>query len=291
MNKIISTFFYFPALLKAKPMIEEVFKLQMNIFKRFWKSLYAPETIATFRSDKLAKSIIYLILLSFVAFLPTAYYTYSTTKDALHVGEETISQQIPEFQVDAGKLKVTDSKEQKEPISIDQGNLHIYFDATDKITPNYVDARIGSYDSAIAFLTDGIYISAAGNSQKVAYETVGITDKASLIHAYQSVEKLATILVPFILLFVFIIILFSTAMEVLLFAVLGFLLAGAGRNGITFKQTWNIGTYSITLATIFTMVMEIIQVTVPFNMEINLVVSLIFVYLAIRTITVSSEKE
>lgn len=259
--------------------------LLMNILKRFWKSLYSPETIATFRSDKLSKSIIYLIILVFIAFLPTAYYTYSTTKDALHVGEKTIRQQIPTFQVDSGKLKVTNKKEKQEPISIDQGNLHIYFDASGQLTSNYVDARISSYDSAIAFLEDGIYISALDNSQKISYKMVGISDKASLIKAYQSLEKLATILIPIILFFVYVIMLLSMALEVLLFAVLGYLLAGSGRSGISFKQTWNIGAYSITLATIFTMIMEIIQVTVPFNMEINLIVSLIFVYLAIRTIS------
>ncbi|EAH3849145.1 DUF1189 domain-containing protein, partial [Listeria monocytogenes] len=40
----------------------------MNIFKRFWKSLYSPADIASFRNDKIRKSIVYIIVLSFVTF-------------------------------------------------------------------------------------------------------------------------------------------------------------------------------------------------------------------------------
>lgn len=45
-----------------------------------------------------------------------------------------------------------------------------------------------------------------------------------------------------------------------------------------------IASYSITLAAVFTMIMEALQIIVPFGMEINMVVSMIFVFLAIRSI-------
>lgn len=80
----------------------------MNIFKRFWKSLYSPADIASFRNDKIRKSIVYIIVLSFVTFLPLAYFTNVTTKNALKVGEETITNEIPNFKVTDGKLVLTD---------------------------------------------------------------------------------------------------------------------------------------------------------------------------------------
>lgn len=80
----------------------------MNIFKRFWKSLYSPADIASFRNDKIRKSVVYIIVLSFVTFLPLAYFTNVTTKNALKVGEETITNEIPNFKVTDGKLVLTD---------------------------------------------------------------------------------------------------------------------------------------------------------------------------------------
>ncbi|EAF5218345.1 DUF1189 domain-containing protein [Listeria monocytogenes] len=256
----------------------------MNIFKRFWKSLYSPADIASFRNDKIRKSIVYIIVLSFVTFLPLAYFTNITTKNALKVGEETITNEIPDFKVTDGKLVLTDDNVKNIPISIDQNELHIYFDASGTLDKDDVDNKIASYDSAVAFLSDCIYITAAGVSQSVSYDTAGISDKADLVHLYNSIESLAKYFIPIALLVLFIFTLGSVFFRVALYALFGFILSGFGRTGIAFRQNWMIASYSITLAAVFTMIMEALQIIVPFGMEINMVVSMIFVFLAIRAI-------
>ncbi|HAK1429073.1 TPA: DUF1189 domain-containing protein, partial [Listeria monocytogenes] len=147
-----------------------------------------------------------------------------------------------------------------------------------------VDNKIASYDSAVAFLSDSIYITAAGVSQSVSYDTAGISDKSDLVHLYNSIESLAKYFIPIALLVLFIFTLGSVFFRVALYALFGFILSGFGRTGIAFRQNWMIASYSITLAAVFTMIMEALQIIVPFGMEINMVVSMIFVFLAIRSI-------
>ncbi len=246
--------------------------------------MYSPADIASFRNDKIRKSIVYIIVLLFVTFLPLAYFTSVTTQNALKVGEETITNEIPDFKVTDGKLILTDDKVKNLPISIDQDQLHIYFDASGTLDKDDVDNKIASYDSAVAFLSDGIYITAAGVSQSFSYETAGISDKADLVNLYTSVESLAKYFIPIALVVLFIFMLSSAFFRVILYALFGFILSGFGRTGISFRQNWMIASYSITLAAIFTMIMEALQIIVPFGMEINMIVSMIFVFLAIRAI-------
>ncbi|EUJ64437.1 hypothetical protein MCOL2_01912 [Listeria fleischmannii FSL S10-1203] len=50
-------------------------------------------------------------------------------------------------------------------------------------------------------------------------------------------------------------------------------------------------TYAITLAAMFTMIMEWLQIVVPYGMEINLVVTLIVLFLAVRSIPAQTKDE
>ncbi|EUJ33377.1 hypothetical protein MFLO_03555 [Listeria floridensis FSL S10-1187] len=256
----------------------------MNIFKRFWKSLYSPQDIASFRKDKVSKSIIYIIVLSFLAFLPLAYYTTTTTQNALKLSEETLEKQIPDFTVADGKLQTKDGAAENLPISIDEGSLHIYYDASGTLDKDDVDNKIGSYESAFAFLSDGIYITAGGMSQSFSYSALGISDKADLMSIYSSITDVSKYVIPLILFVLFLFMLGSAFFRVAIYGLFGFILSGFGRGGISYKENWMMAAYSITLATVFTMIMEWFQIQVPFGMEINIGVSLIIIFLAIRTI-------
>ncbi len=145
----------------------------MNIFKRFWKSLYSPPDIAKFRKGKISQSIIYIIVLSFVAFLPLAYFTTISSNDALKVGKETIQKEIPDFTVKNGKLEAANKKDDL-PVTIDEGSLHLFFDPSGTLDADDVDNKIGPYDGAVALLSDSIYITAGGYSQTVSYQTAGM---------------------------------------------------------------------------------------------------------------------
>ncbi|WP_163653125.1 DUF1189 domain-containing protein [Listeria sp. PSOL-1] len=253
----------------------------MNLFKRFWKSLYSPADIATFRQDKTSKSIIYLVILSFVAFLPLAFYTTMTVRDALKIGQETIKNEIPEFSTTNGKLV---TKNKTLPIAIDKGKLHIYFDSTGTLDSDDIDNKVSSYDGAIAFLADKIYFTGPGISQSIGYDAAGIHNKADLLNNYQAIDKLSKYLSPIILVFVFIFMLGVTFLRVAIYALFGFILSGFGKAGISYRENWMIAAYSITLATTFEMIMSWLQTAVPFGTEINIIVSLIIIFLTLRTI-------
>ncbi|MBC8932482.1 DUF1189 family protein, partial [Escherichia coli] len=71
--------------------------------------------------------------------------------------------------------------------------------------------------SAVAFLSDSIYITAAGVSQSVSYDTAGISDKSDLVHLYNSIESLAKYFIPIALLVLFIFTLGSVFFRVALY--------------------------------------------------------------------------
>ncbi|EUJ17832.1 DUF1189 domain-containing protein [Listeria aquatica] len=256
----------------------------MNIFKRFWRSIYSPKDIATFRKDKISKSITYLIVLGFLAFLPLAYYTTTTTQNVLKLSKESLQNQIPDFNVQDGKLVTKDQTADNLPISIDEGSLHIYYDASGTLDKDDIDNKIGSYESAFAFLSNGVYITAGGFSQSFSYKTLGISDKDDLLEMYASVTDVTKYVIPLILLVLFIIMLGMLFFRVAIYGLFGYILTGFGRGGVSYRENWMIATYGITLATVFSMVMEWLQIQVPFGMEINMAVSLIVIFLAIRTI-------
>lgn len=269
----------------------EVLTKKMNIFKRFWKSLFSPQDIATFRKDKVGSSIVYIIVLTFVMFLPLAYFTTTTMNNALEVGESTLKNEIPDFTVQDGKLVTDDSSVENLPISIDEGNLHVYYDASGTLGEDDVDNKIGSFDGAFAFLSKEIYVTAGGISQSVSYKTLGIENKDDLLSLYASITDMSKIFIPVILLLIFLFALGSTFFRVALFGLFGYILTGFGRGGVSYKENWMMATYAITLAAMFTMIMEWLQIVVPYGMEINLVVTLIVLFLAVRSIPAQTKDE
>lgn len=269
----------------------EVLTKKMNIFKRFWKSLFSPQDIATFRKDKVGSSIVYIIVLTFVMFLPLAYFTTTTMNNALEVGESTLKNEIPDFTVQDGKLVTDDPSVENLPISIDEGNLHVYYDASGTLDEDDVDNKIGSFDGAFAFLSKEIYVTAGGISQSVSYKTLGIENKDDLLNLYASITDMSKIFIPVILLLIFLFALGSTFFRVALFGLFGYILTGFGRGGVSYKENWMMATYAITLAAMFTMIMEWLQIVVPYGMEINLVVTLIVLFLAVRSIPAQTKDE
>ncbi|WP_088808975.1 MULTISPECIES: DUF1189 domain-containing protein [Listeria] len=263
----------------------------MNIFKRFWKSLFSPADIASFRKDKVGSSIFYIIVLTFVMFLPLAYFTTTTINNGLKVGESTLKNEIPDFTIEGGKLVTKDPSKDDLPISIDEGNLHVYFDASGTLDEDAVDNKIGSYDGAFAFLSKEIYVTAAGTSQSVSYDTLGIKDKDDVLSLYASITDMSKVFIPIILLIIFLFALGSTFFRVGLYGLFGYILTGFGRNGISYKENWMMATYAITLSATFTMIMEWLQIAVPYGMEINLVVTLIVLFLAIRSLPQKTKEQ
>ncbi|AQY51161.1 hypothetical protein PWEIH_12180 [Listeria weihenstephanensis FSL R9-0317] len=259
----------------------------MNIFKRFAKSIYSPEDIATYRADKIWKSIIYIILISILIFLPIGYHTATAANDAMKVGADTIKNDIPDFTVEDGKL-VSDAKK---PITIDQGSVYFYFDSTDSLTTDQIDNQLGSADSAIAFLSDKIYIKAPGVDQSVSYATAGIKSKEDLVNFYQSMEDMSKYFIPILLGIILLAMMFVTFFKVALYALFGFIMSGFGRMGISYFNNWNIAAYSMTLAAVFTIIMYWFQITVPYLSSINMAVSFIIIYLVIRTIPPTDLKQ
>ncbi len=263
----------------------------MNIFKRFWKSLYSPIDIANFRKDKVRSSIFYIIVLTFIIFLPLAYYTATTTSNALKVGESTLKNEIPDFSIENGKLVTKDPSKDDLPISIDEGNLHVYFDASGTLDEDAVDNKIGSYDGAFAFLSKEIYVTAAGTSQAISYDTLGIKDKDDVLSLYESITDMSKFFIPVILLIIFLFSLGSTFFRVAIAGLFGYILTGFGRGSVSYKENWMMATYAITLSATFTMIMDWLQIVVPYRMEINLFVTLIVLFLAIRSLPKQAKEQ
>ena len=138
----------------------------INIFKQFYKSLYSPEDIASFRLQGIGKTILYVFILTILSVLPTIYYTNSTMKEAVVVAEETIKEDLPEFQIENGVL--TSSEDQ--PITINKGNFSIIFDATGVMD---VD-NVSKTGDTLALLQTEMVLSSGGEANSVPYSMMAM---------------------------------------------------------------------------------------------------------------------
>lgn len=255
----------------------------INIFKQFYKSLYSPKDIASFRVQGIGKTILYVFLLTILSVLPTIYYTNSTINEAVQVAEETIKEDLPDFHIKNGVL--TSSEDQ--PITISKGNFSIIFDSTGAMDVG----NISNTGDTLALLQQEMVLSSGGEANSVPYSMMAM-DTITKQDIITFIEESDTALAFILPIFSIIIFLFSSALrfiEISVLALIGILLKNIVRKDLQYRHLWRMTAYSVTLPTLFFTIMGLFQTHVPFGSLINWFVSLTILLLAIQEIPTSNE--
>jgi hypothetical protein len=250
----------------------------MNIFKQFFVSLFSPKDISTFREQKVGKTILYVFLLSLLSVLPSFYYFSSAITNGFHAFQSTVQQDLPPFTIENGELH----SDIKAPLTINKEDVTIIFDSTNTITQE----NISSSDNTIYFLKNELVYSMAGQSQSMPYNMLGSTaiTKEDVLSFIQSANSILPVFIPITCGIIY---LFSAAgkfIEVSILALIGLLLKNILGKMLTYGQLWRLSAYSITLPTIFFMVMDALKTVVPSGFFIYWFVSIIILVLSLKEI-------
>lgn len=250
----------------------------MNIFQRFYKSLYSPKDIATYRFLGIGKTILYVFLLMLLSTLPSLYHFSKMSMTALNEGKQIFMKELPPFKIENGNLTSNIQK----PVILEKNGFNIVLDPVGK----YSQKDIEKQGNSVALLKDEFVIVTDRNSQNFPYSALqGMEIENKDIDQFlTSMRGVLWIIIPiaFIILY-----LFTAAIgfiKVSIFAGIGVLIAGTLNRRLHYRQSWRIAAHVITLPTIFFLIMDTLKTVVPGGLLINWIICLIFLYMSIHEI-------
>ncbi|ANB59735.1 DUF1189 domain-containing protein [Anoxybacteroides amylolyticum] len=250
----------------------------MNILAQLWKSLYSPKDIARFRFQKIGKAIGYVFLLAFLSSLPLSYYMSVNLVDGIRYMKTLLENEIPSFNIENGKL----ASSATQPITINEHGLTIVFDSTGTVTKEEVERAT----NAIGLLKHEAIIVTNGQMQTYSYSmfsnmTLTDEDVRTLLETLQS---LLPVLIPILFVFIYLFTSTSKFIGVSVLAFIGLILRSTLDKNISYRHTWIMSAYAVTLSTTFFTIMETLQTVVPYAVPIHWFVSISVLFLAIKEI-------
>lgn len=251
--------------------------MKMNFFSSFFQSLYSPKMIARMRFQKIGKTILYVFFLSFLAFLPNAIHFSTGVIGGLKGLEETAASELPPFTIKNGKL----SSELKEPFETKKGDFIIVFDSQNVVTKEELQLR----ENALGFLTNEFVFVSDGNIQTFDYSMLQTSLlKEDILNMLKQINDLILIILSVLFFLLFLASSFAKFIEITILSIIAILFKNKLNKKLNFKQLWTISTYTVTLATVFFMIMDIFKVIVPIGFYINWFVHLIILFLVLKEI-------
>lgn len=248
----------------------------MNVFKQLYVSLYSPKDMATFRNQGIGKTILFVFLLTLISIIPSSYYFNVMIKDGIHMIQETISTEMPNFEIKNGKLTV----EGGQPTIINKNGFVIFVDDSGKVNPDEVSSR---FTNGIALLKSEFVIISEGNVQSSPYSFIEGTNQSISLWMDEADRLLWVFLA--IMMFIFYIVAAALMfLKVTIFAVFGLIIKNALAKPLRYAELWKISAYCLTLPTIFFTIMDIFQTTVPLSMTLSWFIIFILLLLTLKEV-------
>ncbi|MDQ0213886.1 hypothetical protein J2S13_000280 [Oikeobacillus pervagus] len=254
----------------------------MNIFTQFVKSLYSPKDMATFRFQGIGKTILYVFFIMLISIIPFSYHFTMMVNQGVKAMKDTTNE-IPAFTIKNGIL----SSEQNETKILSKDGMKIVFDPTGNITAEDIEKE----KDAIGILKDEFIISSNGNVETLQYSMVeGLNLSKQKLNSYlNALDSSLGIFLPII---IFLSYLFVSAMgfiKITIFASLA-LLIRQGRK-LSYKQSFRITAYCITLPTVIFTLFSLFKIAIPFGFLINWALIILMLYLTIQAMPIPKKKQ
>jgi hypothetical protein len=248
----------------------------MNIFKQFFRSLYSPKDIASFRFQGIGKTILYVFFLTLLSVVPSVYYFSTAATTGMETVRKGIQDKLPDFTIEGGELK----SDQQTPVTIEEKGFTVIFDSSGSISP----ADLEDTNNALALLKNEFVLIAGQQIQTYQYSMLNAMKitKTDLLDFLNGMNDMMYIFIPLIFIFIY---LFSSAVkfiEITILAVFGLAIKNLIGRKIHYRQLWRMAAYSVTLPTTFFVIMAAIKTNVPNGFLINWLVGIIVLYLALK---------
>lgn len=250
----------------------------MNVFKQLWKSLYSPKDIAAFRFQGIGKTILFLFILALVSLVPVMIQVTQLGSSIFSEGEDLLLKELPDFEVQEGKLVSQSDK----PVTARSSGFTVIVDDTGEIQPG----DISNSPNTIALLRDHAVVSTGPEIQEYPYSMfTGFTFSTDGIASLLSSLDGAKIIIYSVIFFVmFVISIGLLLIKVFIFGAVGLLFAKTLQKRLSYRHSFRLSAYSMTLPTIFFMIVPLIGSTIPAANLVNWLVTSIILYLAIKEI-------
>lgn len=202
--------------------------------------------------------------------------------------DDTIENELPSFTIENGEL-VSD---ENAPITMHKNDFTIIFDSTGTVTS---DDATKATDSIFILKNELIYVF-GGQSQSMPYSVFSdmTITKDDLIDMTSSIDSLLPIIIPIISIIVYLFSAISKLIGISFLALIGLAIKNIQRKDIKYGGLWRLSAYSVTMPTIFFMIMEALKTVVPSGFLIYWFVAIIMLILSMKEIPSSegpSEKE
>ncbi|MBD8069160.1 DUF1189 domain-containing protein [Bacillus sp. PS06] len=251
----------------------------MSIFNQFLKSLYSPKDVVKYRFQGIGKTILFVFLLALLSLLPAAISMSEAFSSAVKSLDSALSDaSMPSFEISNGALTTTAT----EPYIVEHGEFTIIVDGTSSLNANDVD----QYGNALAFLSTGFIISSQHQAERIDYTLLeGTTITNAEISTYlETLISALPIIVPIMLIIMYIVTSGIKFIEVSVAAIIGLAIRNILKLNLKYRHTWIIAAYSMTIPTLFFMLMDLLQINVPYAGSINWFVITFLMYLALKEI-------
>ncbi|MBO9129624.1 DUF1189 domain-containing protein [Bacillus sp. 165] len=255
----------------------------MSFIKQLYKSLYSTKEIARYRFQKIGRTIVYIFLLSFLTIIPKSVHLHTIIKEEFTFIGESVKADIPDFTIAEGQLQT----EKIEPLIKESDNFIFMFNPNETTIHN---SPLQDSDG-IFFLKDKVISNIQGQQEVVPYsslDNITIT-KQDIVNFIQTAEKIYPIVLLIIIVVLFLSGSFTNFLGITILGLIGIFLAKEMNRNLNYKQTWTLSAYSITIPTIFFMIMDSLNTMVPQSFVIFTVVSMLILYLTIKEVPASKK--
>jgi hypothetical protein len=227
----------------------------MSIFSQFIKSFYSTKHIASYRFQKIGKTMLYVFFLSLLVALPMIYHTYSLANQQMQFFKEVAKEEVPDFEIKNGVLETNNPTQ----IVKERPTSTFIFDPNVTEIPSTYKNNLFT----VAILKDKAIMNTFGNGWEVSYDTLTETvTKQTMENYFQIIEDMKPVLLVVIILLTYLSACFVQFFYTTIFAALGLLLKGPHR--FTYKNVWNMTAYAMTIPAVFFIIMDAFMISIPF---------------------------
>lgn len=239
-----------------------------------------PQKLTQVAQLKKSKSFLYLLLLMLFASLPFVQSSIQLL-DKLDTDSKIILEHVPNFTVKDGVL----TPEKVEKSFVYQTNSLLFtFDPNDTRKTSDIDRDAIKTSMAIALFSKEVYVVVQERTFTFDYQQLGIKTQVDFKDYILQTHQLRPILLVLVIVLSILIGAFFTAFYSLLYMIATHLIVTLMRRNLSYGQSWKIALVASTLPIVGINIINLFGVILPFQMEIELILTMIIAYQMIKAL-------
>ncbi|PSL42308.1 uncharacterized protein DUF1189 [Salsuginibacillus halophilus] len=257
----------------------------MNVFQKFFYSLYRPDIIGRLRFQGIGKTIGFVFFLMLLTQIPAAVTFAVSTATTVTQAEEALNEELPSFAISGGTLET----EQEEAYiqELDEGRMII--DPERELS----EAEWIAEDNSIVLLDTKGFVVTDGERQTITYEQLGDVNLSDedIAGFADTFSSLLWLFIPIVLVGIYV---FTSGMKfvgITVLSLFGLIFRRFVSTRLNYKNIWVMAAYTVTLPTITLAFIDVLAPGVPFTFWLYWVLAITMFALVFRKLPVPKSKQ